>query len=423
MIKVKKYRRKRYGRAFRERVFSFSDVDKLIDFISYELQKPVILESADFFLLAYNSYYINHFDSANQQTIFSKKCPVQIFERFLKDGIIEKLKTEPEPFRVNKIESIGLNQRVVVSAKHKGEVMGYIWIQELDQNLTDEELDFLYETSFHVGKIIYKTNKLKQEKEEKAEDLIKRAIYQQFTSEKELRREAERINTVLPSMFSVVILHAANGDGEAVEDLKENIRSYLNLRDKVSHVLTIESNIVIVVASFSQKSSVSSAASEFINKLLTHFHFQKIPTPIYIGIGNEYNHLLKLGKSYTEALEVIKAAEITGNQENIPYEYAKLGIYRYLESIEQKNEFLEYENKDLALLKAKDEESSTELLKTLEIYLLNNCKTKPAAEQLFIHQNTLNYRIKQITEMTSIDLSDFRTRCQLYLDLMLMKKK
>lgn len=406
-----------------ERVFSFSDVDKLIDFISYELQKPVILESADFFLLAYNSYYINHFDSANQQTIFSKKCPVQIFERFLKDGIIEKLKTEPEPFRVNKIESIGLNQRVVVSAKHKGEVMGYIWVQELDQNLTEEELDFLYETSFHVGKIIYKTNKLKQEKEEKAEDLIKRAIYQQFTTEKELRREAERINTVLPSMFSVVILHAANGDGEAVEDLKENIRSYLNLRDKVSHVLTIESNIVIVVASFSQKSSVSSAASEFINKLLTHFHFQKIPTPIYIGIGNEYDHLLKLGKSYTEALEVIKAAEITGNQENIPYEYAKLGIYRYLESIEQKNEFLEYENKDLALLKAKDQESSTELLKTLEIYLLNNCKTKPAAEQLFIHQNILNYRIKQITEMTSIDLSDFRTRCQLYLDLMLMKKK
>ncbi|MBL3649557.1 proline utilization transcriptional regulator PutR [Bacillus vallismortis] len=406
-----------------ERVFSFSDVDKLIDFISYELQKPVILESADFFLLAYNSYYINHFDSANQQTIFSKKCPVQIFERFLKDGVIEKLKTEPEPFRVNKIESIGLNQRVVVSAKHKGDVMGYIWVQELDQNLTEEELDFLYETSFHVGKIIYKTNKLKQEKEEKAEDLVKRAIYQQFTSEKELKREAERINTVLPSMFSVVILHAANGDGEAVEDLKENIRSYLNLRDKVSHVLTIDSNIVIVVASFSQKSSVSSAASEFINKLLTHFHFQRIPTPIYIGIGNEYDHLLKLGKSYTEALEVIKAAEITGNQENIPYEYAKLGIYRYLESIEQKNKFLKYENKDLALLKAKDQESSTELLKTLEIYLLNNCKTKPAAEQLFIHQNTLNYRIKQITEMTSINLSDFRTRCQLYLDLMLMKKK
>ena len=406
-----------------ERGWSFRDIDKLIDFISYELQKPVILESADFFLLAYNSYYINHFDSANQQTIFSKKCPVQIFERFLKDGVIEKLKTVPEPFRVEKIDSIGLNQRVVVSAKHKGEVMGYIWIQELDRNLTDEELDFLYETSFHVGKIIYKTNRLKQEKEERAEDLVKRAIFQQFSSEKEFRWEAEKMNAVLPSVFSVVVLHAANGDGEAVEDVKENIKSYLNLRDKVSHVLTIDSNIVIVVASFSQKSSGTSAASEFIHKLLTHFHFQKIPTPIYIGIGNEYSSILKLGKSYIEALEVIKAAEITGNQENIPYEYSKLGIYRYLESIEEKNASLEYVNDDLALLKAKDRESSTELLKTLEIYLLNNCKTKPAAEQLFIHQNTLNYRIKQILDMTSINLNDFRTRCQLYLDIMLMKKR
>lgn len=65
-----------------ERVFSFTDIDKLIDFISYELQKPVILESADFFLLAYNSYYINHFDSANQQTIFSKKCPCRFLKGF-----------------------------------------------------------------------------------------------------------------------------------------------------------------------------------------------------------------------------------------------------------------------------------------------------------------------------------------------------
>lgn len=65
-----------------ERVFSFTDIDKLIDFISYELQKPVILESADFFLLAYNSYYINHFDSANQQTIFSKNAPCRFLKGF-----------------------------------------------------------------------------------------------------------------------------------------------------------------------------------------------------------------------------------------------------------------------------------------------------------------------------------------------------
>lgn len=51
-------------------------------------------------------------------------------------------------------------------------------------------------------------------------------------------------------MFLVVILYVVNGDGEVVEDLKENIRLYLNLWDKVSYVLMIELNIVIVVVSF-----------------------------------------------------------------------------------------------------------------------------------------------------------------------------
>lgn len=73
-------------------------------------------------------------------------------------------------------------------------------------------------------------------------------------------------------------------------------------------------------------------------------------------------------------------------------------------------------------MKEKDRESQTSFLKTLEVYLLNNCKLKPAAEQLFIHQNTLNYRMKQIFDMTSIDLSHFSQRCELFIELMLMKK-
>lgn len=156
-----------------EQVVSLSNINEIIDFISGELKKPVILESADFFLLAYNSYYINHFDAANQQTIFSKKCPLPIFEKFVEEGIIDQLKTIPTPFRVKQIEEIGLNQRVVVSAKYKDEIMGYIWVQEIEDNLSDEELDFLYKASFHVGKIIYKKNASNKKKKNRRKSFTK----------------------------------------------------------------------------------------------------------------------------------------------------------------------------------------------------------------------------------------------------------
>ncbi|NPC91471.1 PucR family transcriptional regulator [Bacillus sp. WMMC1349] len=404
-----------------EQVVSLSDIHKIIDFISDELKKPVILESADFFLLAYNSYYINQFDAANQQTIFSKKCPLPIFEKFVEEGIIDQLKTIPTPFRVKQIEEIALNQRVVVSAKHKDEIMGYIWVQEIENSLSEEELNFLYKASFHVGKVIFKKKRLKQEKEEEAEELYKRAINDQFQSEQELKAAAEKANVVLPAVFTVMVLQVVNGADEVLDDLKETIRSYLNLKDNISHVLEDHSNIAIIVGSISRKRSAQRAASDLINRLLTHLRSQILPL-ILIGVGNEYSSLLSLGKSYREALEVTKAAEMTGSQEHIPFEYQKLGVFKYLDQIAAKNDQLHYTNPDLLLLKEKDKESQTEFLRTLEIYLANNCKIKPSAEKLFIHQNTLNYRIKQILDMTSIDLNNFNTRCQLFIDLMLMKK-
>ncbi|MCI4171068.1 hypothetical protein MMJ17_25545, partial [Bacillus spizizenii] len=77
----------------------------------------------------------------------------------------------------------------------------------------------------------------------------------------------------------------------------------------------------------------------------------------------------------------------------------------------QKNELLEYHNKDMALLTAKDQESRTELLKTFENYLLNNSTTKPAAEQQVNNQKTVKNRSKKMPELTTIAIRDFRTRC------------
>lgn len=404
-----------------ERALSLSDLNEVVDVISNGLKKPVIMESDHFFLLAYNSYYVNHFDYANQQTIFSKKCPLNIFERFVETGIIDQLKTNEKPFRVEKMSEIGLNRRVVVNAKYKDTIMGYIWVQEIDDPLTEEELDFLYEVSFHVGKLIYKKNKLKQKKAEEVENFFRKVINHEFMSEKELKWEATELDIVLPSIFSVMVVNAIHADEELIEELKGTIRSYLNLKDNTSHVLVYRTNIVIIVGCYSLKYSPVTAALQIVDNLLTNFDAKRYSN-IYIGIGNEYQHILSMHRSYKEALEVISIAEDLGTQENLPYEYNKIGALRYLDVIQEKNAKTNYTNKNIQILQAKDRESQTELVKTLEYYLVNNCKLKPTAEQMFIHPNTLNYRMKQITELTTIDFSDFNQKCQLYLDLMVSKR-
>lgn len=68
-------------------------------------------------------------------------------------------------------------------------------------------------------------------------------------------------------------------------------------------------------------------------------------------------------------------------------------------------------------------ENQTTLIQTLKQYLKNDGKIKETAEDLYIHPNTLHYRIKRIQAITGIDFADFEQRMMLYIDLLLLQYK
>lgn len=402
------------------KAFSLFEIHEIIEYISNMLKKPVILEDDQFHLLSYSSYYINDFDHANQQTILSKKSPLPILERFIEDGIIDQLKTINGPFRVNKIDEIGLNHRVVVSTQFKKSIMGYLWIQEIENPLTEEEIDFVHQVSAHIGKILYKKNQARREKNEKKGQFYREIIKLPSKHDKQLKQEADVLHIMIPSSLKAIVFTLANPEEDFFENLKETVQSYLNVMDCMTELLIDSSAIIVILGEASRQNQLDEQALDLVTRIIKSYD-QQYATKVFAGIGNTYSQLSMLRKSYVEALETIKSADFIGDQNQMPLEYRKLGVFRYIEVIGNHNKEIQYVNPELLKLKQKDKENQTELLKTLEAYLMNNCKSKQTAEQLFIHPNTLNYRIKQILEYTNIDLTDFNMNCQLYIDLLVMK--
>ena len=70
--------------------------------------------------------------------------PLQITERvinkFWKEGVIPKLNTSNEPLVIPQINEIGLGNRIAVSIRKDQEVLGYIWILELEKKLNENDL-------------------------------------------------------------------------------------------------------------------------------------------------------------------------------------------------------------------------------------------------------------------------------------------
>ncbi|NLL88158.1 MAG: PucR family transcriptional regulator [Firmicutes bacterium] len=82
---------------------------------------------------------------------------------------------------------------------------------------------------------------------------------------------------------------------------------------------------------------------------------------------------------------------------------------------------LAYAHELLGDLVENDRNKKTDFIQTLKIFLRHNCNLKKAAEELFIHYNTLRYRIAKIEEITGLNLDCAEQRFCLQVALRLLK--
>ena len=67
-----------------------------------------------------------------------------------------------------------------------------------------------------------------------------------------------------------------------------------------------------------------------------------------------------------------------------------------------------------------DQKNGTELLLTLETYLMQYKSLKAAAEELFIHRSTLTYRLGCIEKIAKLALDDPRERLHILLSCIVL---
>ncbi|HAM16218.1 MAG TPA: hypothetical protein DCP91_10280 [Eggerthellaceae bacterium] len=75
----------------------------------------------------------------------------------------------------------------------------------------------------------------------------------------------------------------------------------------------------------------------------------------------------------------------------------------------------------IAMLERYDRHNRSDLLHTLKVYLDNDCNAQKCGRLLFLHRNSLVYRVRRIQEIANIDLSDPCERSYLRLSFLLRR--
>jgi len=69
-------------------------------------------------------------------------------------------------------------------------------------------------------------------------------------------------------------------------------------------------------------------------------------------------------------------------------------------------------------LEAYDREHNGDLVRTLRVFFAANANASEAADRLYLHRNSLPYRLARVQDLTGLDLKDPQARLALQLGLL-----
>lgn len=138
-----------------------------------------------------------------------------------------------------------------------------------------------------------------------------------------------------------------------------------------------------------------------------------------IGIGRSVEAVRQIKKSYEEAMDALRIAGFMYEERSVTF-FEDLGPFSFLFELEESSAMHKFCERTLGPVFAHDRQNNSELIMTLRNYFLNDCNLRIASEQLFIHKNTVLYRIRKVEELTGLKFSNPEHRFNLQLGLKLM---
>ena len=137
--------------------------------------------------------------------------------------------------------------------------------------------------------------------------------------------------------------------------------------------------------------------------------------PLAMGLGRPVDGLIGLRDSYREARQALSMARRLADPN--PLYFGELNVYRLLFQLEYSPELGAFCNEIIGSLIEYDRTQGTDLVETLTAYFAHKGNLSQTAEAMFVHRNTLLYRMDRIKEISGLDLDNPETRLSIQLAL------
>ncbi|MFD9539902.1 PucR family transcriptional regulator [Streptomyces sp. NPDC060022] len=371
------------------------DYQELVDEISALLGAPATLENRDFGLVAFGAHDSDDdtaMDPVRTRSILTRRSTPAVRAWFEGFGIARAT----GPVRIPAAPEAGVfRDRICLPVRHRGVVLGYVWLLDADPRPTSDQLTAAMDVAARIGGLL--------SDEARAGADLSREFGAVLAAGRGWQRD-----------MAVAALHEALGPDA---DGLHTVVCVTPWPDEAPSVRTVPSAAalatVAVAGTLSLAALVRLRSPDTLDPATTAADRLRASagTTATGGIAVARRGLAELADSWHEALSAARSASAESRFGPVA-DWRAIGPYRLLASLPTAPDAAPDHTVRTLLTPP-----HAELARTAEVFLDCAGQASRTAAELGIHRQTLYYRLARVQELTGLDLNDGADRLLLHMSL------
>ncbi len=363
------------------------------DALAEILQRSITIETTSFAVLA--AARLGAEDAARKRAVANGKTPPDLVHYLNELGIYERLLAERRPIRLPALPAMEMTmERIVAPIIVDSEIIGYVWIIAGETHLDALDELAIEHAATVAALIMHKERAVQYAAMSLRGDFFEQLLHYTTPPDSRVVERAHQLGFCLDCAYQILI---AVSDTNGSEELPSSLMRIEQWLQATHPALVIARGQRVVIVLYGHRLT---AGARIAQKLVDALG--RSASPLLIGIGEPVGKVADLCVSYSQASEAVDVARALDRRAGI-LRFVDLGLLHWLRHLPAE---VIHENaymKAIEILAAYDAEHGTELLQTLDTYL-DAPSVGEAADLLFIHRNTLSYRLERIEKLLQMDL-------------------
>ena len=210
------------------------------------------------------------------------------------------------------------------------------------------------------------------------------------------------------------ILYLQTNEPKLHDQVNELLQSVLNSKEGQTACVAIGKGTFAIAYGTEQDDDAKEFATAIVQSIQ-----EELACEAVVGMSDVFTDLNQMQEAYNHAKQALEAGrKLITNQ--IFYDYENLGIAKVVWKMttEQCKRFL----KETLTAEAEKELQNKEMLESIDAFFKSNLNISVAARELYVHRNTLVYRIEKFNKVSGYNLSEFHDAALVQFILMVRRK-